>query len=105
MLTRTEIARVCRDAADQIQKDGLAKDGTYGSDHGPKCAIGALRFVRGGSVDKYLDFATEGLAGLFKKARPRSRRENIVAFNDAARTRKHDVVELLRDMAVMAVMA
>ena len=100
-MTKQELQAACRLAANQIQKDGLAKDGTYGEDHGPKCAIGALRYVTLGSVDRHLVLEDNQLKNLFKEARPRTRRDDIVQFNDADRTRKHDVVELLRDMAAV----
>jgi hypothetical protein len=104
-MTRKQLSKVCAKAADEIEVRGFTK-GDFGTATGPKCAVGACRFVANGSVHKPLDLR-EGdndlnLNTLFKEARPRSRRAELVEFNDAARTRKHDVVELLRDMAYVA---
>ncbi len=101
-MTKKQLGSVCRKAALVIEKDGLCKDGTHGATNGPKCAIGAMRVVVNGTVFKELDLDDNQLTDLFKEARPRSRREGLVDFNDAGRTRKHDVVQLLRDMAATA---
>jgi hypothetical protein len=98
-MTRKQLSKVCAKAADEIEVRGFTK-GDFGTATGPKCAVGACRFVANGSVHKPLDDLN--LNTLFKEARPRSRRAELVEFNDAARTRKHDVVELLRDMAYVA---
>jgi len=107
-MTKKELSRTCREAARVIEIDGLCKDGTYGQNDGPKCAIGAMRFARWGNVETFLDLddvVGTNLNDLFRKARPLSKRKSLSDFNDAPRTRKHDVVGLLRDMAVAAVEA
>jgi hypothetical protein len=101
-MTKQEISKMLLEAAKVIEHYGLQKDGSYGTDDGPKCAVGAMRFVQLGSVNYHLVVGDDSVHELFRAARPRSRRQSIVEFNDAARTRKHDVVELLRDMAAQA---
>jgi len=96
-----QLSKACSQAAKVIQRDGLLK-GDYGANDGPKCVLGGLRFAVNGSTGVPLAFTLDELTPLFRKARPHSRRGTIVAFNDADRTRKHDVVELLQDMAVQA---
>jgi hypothetical protein len=101
-MTRKQLSKVCAKAADEIEIRGFVK-GEIGSNDGPKCAVGACRFVATGSVNKPIGLGDDfNLNTLFKETRPRSRRPDLVEFNDAARTRKHDVVELLRDMAYVA---
>lgn len=101
MMTKKTLSKVCREAARVIQRDGFCK-GAYGTTHGPKCAIGAMRVARFGTSLRMLDASELTLDNLFHAARPRSGRSGLVEFNDADRTRKHDVVELLQDMAVVA---
>jgi hypothetical protein len=100
-MTQKELGKLCTKAAKVIERDGFLK-GDYGSNDGPKCAIGALRYASSDSISFMLDVDGDMLTGLFRATRPHSKRANIVVFNDADRTRKHDVVELLRDMAVRA---
>jgi len=99
-MTKKEFQQVCSKAADVIARDGLLK-GDYGTNDGPKCVMGSLRFAANGDVNKHLVGVGELVGQLFQAARPKSKRPNIVSFNDVDRTRKHDVVELLRDMAAV----
>ena len=103
MLTKRQHSRICRQAADEIQTRGLLKGG-FGDVDGPKCAVGALRFVHGGSTHRPVtqDGEPDQITPLFKSVRPRSPRAGLMEFSDAARTRKHDVVSVLRDMAARA---
>lgn len=102
-MTKKEFSRVCLDAASTIERFGLKKK-AFGTNSGPKCAIGAMRYSRNGSTSIPLSTGESDLVNtLFRAARPRSRRITVVDFNDAKRTRKHDVIEVLRDMAFQAV--
>jgi hypothetical protein len=100
MLTKKQLQKLCSKAADVIERDGLMKE-FYGTKSGPKCALGALRVAHSGDPYVPLKVGADDVADLMREARPRSRRETIVDFNDAPRTRKRDVVELLRDMAAV----
>ncbi len=103
-MTKEKLAEICGTAADVILRDGFLK-GEYGSVEGPKCALGALRYAFNGNPHKQIgarNLPKDQLTRLFKATRPRSTRETVVDFNDASRTRRHDVVKVLRDMAVQA---
>jgi hypothetical protein len=101
-MTRKQLSKVCAKAADEIEVRGLLK-GDFGTNDGPKCVIGACRFAANGTVNVRLETNDDlNLNTLFDETRPRSSRDGVASFNDAPRTRKHDVVELLRDMAYVA---
>lgn len=95
-----DLAHILTRAADEIQRRGLEKGG-FGTNDGRKCAMGAVRYMVHGDVNEPL---LDGLwdrirITAFRAARPRSTRETLTDLNDAKRTRKHDVVQVLRDMA------
>lgn len=102
-MTRPQLSRVLTRAARVVARDGLLK-GDYGTVDGPKCAVGAVRFAYCGNPQASLPLMDDGtdLTTLLRETRPRSKRDNLVDFSDAERTRKHDVVELLLDMADQA---
>lgn len=95
-----DVSGICREAAEVVRRDGLKKGG-FGSKDGPKCAMGAVRYVVGGDPQEFLDDHLWGAVArtLFRRVRPRSKRGGLVDFSDAARTRRHDVVEVLLDIA------
>jgi len=102
-----DISKVCRKAARVIEKDGLLK-GVFGKDDGPKCAMGAVRYVVNGTTSEDLDGEIWAAVAntLFRAVRPRAADPygftDLTEFNDAKRRRKHDVVEVLRDIAAYA---
>jgi hypothetical protein len=100
-MTKKQLSKVLSKAADVIQRDGLCK-GDFGSNDGRKCALGAIRYVRNKSTNVPSGISDDVINGLFMAARPRTRLGYLSLFNDLDRTRKHDVVEVLRDMAVQA---
>ena len=88
-------------AADIVQERGLNKGDyatRYNSTEGPVCAIGAVRLAAGGSPWRFTELAGKAcsvLAGVL----PKLYDEDISAWNDKPRRRKHEVVKLLRKAA------